>query len=105
TILAQLLLPPEVQADGPEHTLAALTDPGQRAALLDGVKLTEGYLRNVYLGTVPSDMAGLAGLSVAEAAARDARPAGGWVVDLLVAADLNVGGCLGRVRLTHAPPR
>src|SRR5262249_59297566 len=98
TILAQLLLPPEVQADGPERTLAALTDPGQRAALLDGVKLTEGYLRNVYLGTVPSDMAGLAGLSVAEAAARDARPAGGLVLAVLVAAGLHVGGHLG-------PPR
>jgi N-acyl-D-amino-acid deacylase len=102
TILAQLLLPPEVQADGPEHTLAALTDPGRRAALLDGVKLTEGYLRNVYLGTVPSNMAGLAGLPVAEAAARDARPAGEWVLDLLVAADLNVGGHLDRLGLTDA---
>jgi N-acyl-D-amino-acid deacylase len=102
TILAQLLLPPEVQAEGPEHTLAALTDPGQRAALLDGEKLTEGYLRNVYLGTVPSHMAGLAGLSAAEAAARDARPAGEWVLDLLVAADLNVGGHLDRLGLTDA---
>ena len=36
TILAMLLLPPEVQARGPEHTLAALADPGQRAALLAG---------------------------------------------------------------------
>jgi N-acyl-D-amino-acid deacylase len=102
TILAQLLLPPEVQAEGPEHTLAALTDPGQRAALLDGEKLTEDYLRNVYLGTVPGDRAGAAGLSVAEAAARDGRPAGDWVLDLLVAADLNVGGHLDRLGLTDA---
>jgi N-acyl-D-amino-acid deacylase len=102
TILAQLLLPPEVQAGGPDQTLTALTDPAQRAALLDGEKLTAGYLRNVYLGTVPGGMASLAGLSVAEAAAREGRPAGEWVLDLLVAADLNVGGHLDRLALTDA---
>ena len=105
TILAQLLLPPEVQAGGPDRTLAALTDPGQRASLLAGEKLTEAYLRNVYLGTVPADLggaAGLAGLSVAGAAARDARPAGEWVLDLLVAAGLGVGGHLDRPGLTGA---
>src|SRR5262249_47419508 len=104
TILAPLLLPPEVQAGGPERTLAALTDPGHRAALLDGEKLTESYLRNVYLGTVPGDLAGLAGLSVAGAAARDRRPPGEWALDLLVAADLNVGGHLDRLRSTGAHP-
>jgi N-acyl-D-amino-acid deacylase len=55
TILAQLLLPPDVQAGGPDRTLAVLTDPGQRAALLKSEKLTDTYLRNVYLGTVPRD--------------------------------------------------
>jgi N-acyl-D-amino-acid deacylase len=102
TILAQLLLPPEAQAEGPDHTLAVLTDPGQRAALLHGEKLTDRYLRNVYLGTVPGEAAGFAGLAVAEAAARDGRPPGEWVLDLLVAADLNVGGHLDRVGLTEA---
>jgi N-acyl-D-amino-acid deacylase len=102
TILAQLLLPPQVQAGGPDRTLAALTDPGRRASLLAGAKLTEAYLRNVYLGTVPADLAGLAGLSVAGAAARDARPAGEWVLDLLVAAGLRVGGHLDRPGLTGA---
>src|SRR5262249_47219795 len=91
-VIGEDLRSPEAQAEGPERTLAALTDPGQRAALLDGGKLTESYLRNVYLGTVPGDLAGLAGLSVAEAAARDRRPPGEWALDLLVAADLNVGG-------------
>jgi N-acyl-D-amino-acid deacylase len=100
TILAQLLLPPEVQAGGPDRTLAALTEPGQRAALLAGEKLTESYLRNVYLGSVPDALAGAAGLSVAEAAARQARPPGEWVLDLLVAADLGVGGHLDRLGLT-----
>jgi N-acyl-D-amino-acid deacylase len=102
TILAQLLLPPEVQAGGPDRTLAALSDPGQRASLLAGEKLTEAYLRNIYLGTVPEGIAGYAGLSVAGAAARDGRPAGEWVLDLLVAADLGVGGHLDRLGLTHA---
>jgi N-acyl-D-amino-acid deacylase len=99
TILAQLLLPPEVQAGGPDRTLAALTEPGQRAALLDGEKLTESYLRNVYLGAVPGDRAWAAGLSVAEAAVRQARPPGEWVLDLLAAADLGVGGHLDRLGL------
>lgn len=102
TILAQLLLPAGVQADGPDQTLTALTDPAQRAALLAGEKLTAGYLRNVYLGAVPGDMASLAGLSVTEAAAREGRPAGEWVLDLLVAADLHVGGHLDRLALTDA---
>jgi N-acyl-D-amino-acid deacylase len=102
TILAQLLLPPEVQAGGPDRTLAALTDPGRRAAILGGAKLTPAYLRGVYLGTVPGEAAGLAGLSVAEAAGRAGRPPGEWVLDLLAAADLNVGGHLDRPGLTDA---
>jgi N-acyl-D-amino-acid deacylase len=89
-----------VQAEGPDRTLAALTDPGQRALLLAGEKLTGAYLRNVYLGTVPGDRAAAAGLSVAEAAERESRPPGEWVLDLLVAADLNVGGHLDRPGLT-----
>jgi N-acyl-D-amino-acid deacylase len=100
TILAMLLLPPEVQARGPDGTLAALTDPGQRAGLLAGEKLTDAYLRNVYLSSLPSGMAGLAGLSVAEAAARSGRPAGEWVLDLLAGSGLNVGGHLDRPTLT-----
>jgi N-acyl-D-amino-acid deacylase len=96
TILAMLLLPPEVQASGPDGTLAALTDPAQRAELLAGEKLTDAYLRNVYLGCLPPGAAGLAGLSVAEAAARSSRPAGGWVLDLLAEASLGVGGHLDR---------
>src|SRR5262249_1831455 len=36
TILASLLLPPDLQARGPERTLAALADPRERAALLAG---------------------------------------------------------------------
>jgi N-acyl-D-amino-acid deacylase len=100
TILAMLLLPPEVQAGGPDGTLAALADPEQRAELLAGEKLTEAYLRNVYLGCLPAGAAHLAGLSVADAAARSSRPAGEWVLDLLADARLGVGGHLDRPTLT-----
>ena len=57
----------------PTAHLAALADPAQRAVLLAGEKLTEDYLRNVYLGCLPPAAARVAGLSVAEAAARSAR--------------------------------
>jgi N-acyl-D-amino-acid deacylase len=117
TILPVLLLPPDVQTGGPAQTLAALTDPARRAALLTGEKLTADYLRDIYLGCLPAGPDGhaesggdagpdghvgldrYAGLSVAEAAARDGRPPGEWVLDLLVRADLNVGAHLDRPTL------
>ena len=101
TILAMLLLPPEVQANGPDGTLTALADPQQRAALLAGEKLTDAYLSNVYLGCLPADAAAFADLSVAEAAARSARPAGEWVLSLLSDGRLGVGGHLDRPALTE----
>ena len=100
TILAALLLPPGLQARGPDHTLAALADPRERAALLAGDKFTDQYLRNVYLGCLPASAAELAGQPVTAAAARSARPAGEWVIDLLIEAGLNVGGHLDRPTLT-----
>ena len=100
TILAMLLLPPEVQAGGPDGTLAALTDPGRRAELLAGEKLGDAYLRNVYLGCLPAESAEFAELPVTEAAARSARPAGEWVLDLLADANLAVGGHLDRPGLS-----
>ena len=100
TILASLLLPPDLQARGPRHTLAALADPRQRAALLTQEKLTAPFLRNVYLGCLPASAAEFAGRSVTEAAARSSRPAGEWVIDLLIGAGLGVGGHLDRPTLT-----
>jgi N-acyl-D-amino-acid deacylase len=100
TILAMLLLPPDVQADGPDGTLAALADPRRRAGLLAGERLTDAYLRNVYLGCLPPAAARFAGLSVAEAAARSSRPAGEWVLGLLSDARLGVGGHLDRPAVT-----
>jgi N-acyl-D-amino-acid deacylase len=100
TILAMLLLPAGLQAHGVDHTLAALADPRERAALLSQEKLTEGYLQNVYLGCLPAGAAELAGQSVTQAAAASSRPAGEWVLDLLLATGLAVGGHLDRPGLT-----
>jgi N-acyl-D-amino-acid deacylase len=101
TILASLLLPPEVQAGGPGQTLAALTDPRQRARLLAGEKFTDGYLRHLSLGSLPGDLAEFAGASLTEAAARTGQPAGEWVLDLLVRARLGVGAHLFRPQLSE----
>jgi N-acyl-D-amino-acid deacylase len=95
-----LLLPPEIQARGPQHTLAALADPGQRAALLAQEKFTDDFLQHVYLGALPAEAARFAGQSVTEAARRDSRPPGEWVLDLLVSSALNVGGHLYRPAVT-----
>ena len=100
TILAMLLLPAQWQARGPEFTLAALSDPAQRAALLATEKLADEFLRNVSLGSLPADAAEFAGLTVTEAARRGSRPAGEWVLDLLVSTRLGVGGHLDRPACT-----
>jgi N-acyl-D-amino-acid deacylase len=121
TILAMLLLPSDLQALGPGHTLAALTDPRQRAGLLAGEKFTAEFLRHVYLGCLPGSHAGLAGQSVTAAAAaapvagiastgaasaavpasaQHARTPGEWVLDLLVSTRLNAGAHLDRPGLT-----
>jgi N-acyl-D-amino-acid deacylase len=100
TILASLLLPPDLQAGGPERTLAALADPRQRVALLAQEKFTDQFLHNVYLGCLPDGAAESAGRRITEAAARSSRAAGEWVIDLLIDAGLNVGGHLDRPTLT-----
>ena len=124
TILAMLLLPPGLQARGPDQTLAALADPGQRAVLLADEKFSDEYLAGLTLGCLPAGLAGLAGQTITQAAARTSKPAGerasgraasravsgassregdragGWVLDLLARADLGVGAHLDR----PAPP-
>jgi len=104
TILAMLLLPPDLQARGPDQTLAALADPGQRATLLADERFTDAYLAGLTLGCLPAGLADLAGQTITQAAARSSEPtdgsAGGWVLDLLTAADLGVGAHLDR----PAPP-
>jgi len=103
TILAMLLLPFDLQANGPGHTLAALTDPRQRSALLAGEKYTGEYLDGLTLGCLPADtaeFAEFAGQTITQAATRSGRPAGEWVLDLLIRADLKVGAHLDRPALT-----
>jgi N-acyl-D-amino-acid deacylase len=102
TLLAMLLLPPDLQAGGPDRTVAALTDPGQRARLLAGERFTPGYLAQVYLGTLPAADAGLAGLDIAAAARRSGQPPGEWTLDLLARSGLQVGAHLDRHALTDA---
>jgi N-acyl-D-amino-acid deacylase len=100
TILAVLLLPAELQSQGPEHTLAALTDPRQRAELLAGEKFTDEFLQNLYLGCLPADAAQFAGQSVTRAAEGSSLSAGERVLDLLVSTGLKVGAHLDRRALT-----
>ncbi len=99
TILAMLLLPAELQAQGPARTLAALTGRRERAELLAGEKFTEEFLRALHLGSLPAELAGFAGLPVTEAARRTGQPAGEWVLDLLVRSRLAVGAHLDRPAL------
>ncbi len=100
TILAVLLLPPQLQAGGPAGTLAALTSPRERAALLAGEKFSDHYLASLYLGCLPGDAARFAGMSITEAARQDGQPAGEWAIDLLVSTGLGVGAHLDRPALT-----
>jgi N-acyl-D-amino-acid deacylase len=100
TILAMLLLPPELQAGGPDQTVAALADPAQRARLLAGDRFTPGYLAHVYLAALPAADAPLAGLPITDAAAQAGQPPGEWTLDLLARTGLQVGANLDREALT-----
>jgi N-acyl-D-amino-acid deacylase len=100
TILAMLLLPPELQAGGPDQTVAALADPGQRARLLAGDRFTPGNLAHVYLAALPAADAALAGLPITDAAAQAGQPPGEWTLDLLARTGLQVGANLDRPALT-----
>jgi N-acyl-D-amino-acid deacylase len=96
TILAMLLLPAAVQDSGPAGTLARLRDTAVRRELLREPTFTDQFLGRVMLGNVPPGKADSAGLSIVEAAARDGVPPGDWVLDLMVAGELRVGGHLDR---------
>lgn len=101
TILAALLLPTELQARGPEQTIAELKAPDQRAKLLGAANFTDESLRNLHLGSLPASFAQLAGLSIAEAASGGSKSAGEWVLDLLVDTGLDVGAHLDRPALAE----
>ncbi|HWG14713.1 MAG TPA: amidohydrolase family protein [Streptosporangiaceae bacterium] len=102
TLLTMLLLPPEIQAGGPDQTVAALADPAQRARLLAGERFSAGYLAQVQLGTLPAGDAAAAGLTITEAAARAGQPPGEWTLDLLARSGLQVGAHLDRLALAEA---
>ena len=95
-----LLLPPELQAGGPDQTVAALADPARRARLLAGEQFTPEYLAHVYLATLPAAEAPLAGLPITEAADQAGQPPGEWTLDLLARTGLQVGANLDRPALT-----
>lgn len=101
TVLAALLLPAELQAGGPEQTLAKLQDPDQRASLEASVSFTDEALGDLYLGSLPDGFAHLAGLSIAQAAAGSSKSAAEWVIDLLIDTGLNIGGHLDRPALAE----
>ncbi len=101
TVLAVLLLPAELQAQGPEQTIAALKVPDQRAKLLGSESFTDGSLRNLYLGSLPDDFGRYAGMSIAEAASESPKSAGEWVLDLLIDTGLDVGAHLDRPALAE----
>jgi N-acyl-D-amino-acid deacylase len=100
TILAMLLLPSDLQALGPDQTLSAITNPRQRSAILADEKFTGDYLARLTLGCLPGEAARFAGQTITEAASRDGRPPGEWVLDLLASADLDVGAHLDRPELS-----
>ena len=83
TILAALLLPAELQAGGPEQTMAALADPAQRAALLAGEKFTEDYLQTSTWAACLTSRRVRREVSGSAAEGSGARP-GEWVLDLLL---------------------
>jgi N-acyl-D-amino-acid deacylase len=100
SILAMLVLPPELQRGGVGATLERLADPQIRAQLLHGERLSEAHLANVVLGALPQRLAVLAGRSIAAAAEDAGKPAGEWTLDLLIDSALQVGAHLDRPELT-----
>jgi N-acyl-D-amino-acid deacylase len=100
TILAALLLAGDVQSLGPMKTLSRLRDSRERSSLLASDRFTERALANLVLGYLPDEFSEFAGLSVTQAAARCAQPAGEWALDLLIRSDLQVGAHLNRPSLT-----
>src|SRR6266511_4128572 len=90
TILAASLLPKEVQAGGPEATIARLRDPAVRADLHKAPTLCTEVLDTFVLGHVPDAYADDVGLSITTAAARHGEPPGDWILSLLAEARLVV---------------
>ncbi len=100
TILAASLLPKEVQAGGPEATIARLRDPAVRADLHKAPTLCTEVLDTFVLGHVPDAYADDVGLSITTAAARHGEPPGDWILSLLAEARLVVSAHRDRPHFT-----
>jgi N-acyl-D-amino-acid deacylase len=100
TILAMMLLPSDMQTGGPQQTLRLLGDPSMRAALLADEKFSDQALSAIVLGSLPPHLSQYAGRTLTEAAGESSQPAGEWVLDLLISADLNIGAHLDRPSLS-----
>lgn len=105
TILAMLVLPPEVQNGGITETLRRLNDPEIRTVLLRTDRFSAEHLANVVLCSLPERFADLAGRTIAEAAADAGKLPGEWTLQLLVDTGLQVGAQLDRPELTEADLR
>ncbi|MGQ0779217.1 MAG: N-acyl-D-amino-acid deacylase family protein [Pseudonocardiales bacterium] len=105
TILAMLVLPPEIQNGGIPATIRRLNDPDTRSALLRTDPLSAEQLANVVLGSLPERFADHAGRTITQAAADAGKPPGGWTLELLVDTALQVGAHLDRPELTEADLR
>jgi N-acyl-D-amino-acid deacylase len=98
SILAMVVLPPELQRADPDETLRLLADPAVRSRLLtEWFPAVDDVLDRVTLAHVAAaDWAWCEGLSLAEAAERAGLPRGELVCTLLAASDLGVGCVFGQ---------
>lgn len=100
TILAMLVLPAELQRAGVAATVTALADPPTRSVLLRSEPFSDANLANITLGTLPDAYSHHAGKTISIAARDDGQPTGTWTLDLLIAANLQVGAHLDRPAFT-----
>ncbi|MFD1714610.1 amidohydrolase family protein [Amnibacterium flavum] len=92
TIVAMLLLPPELQAGGTDATLSRLAEPSVRALLRDEILPRSTRLDSIVLSFVGDPAYAWAeGHGLREAAEIAGRQIEDFVCDILIAADLAVG--------------
>jgi N-acyl-D-amino-acid deacylase len=88
SILGMIALPPEAMAGGVEVTLARLRDPAYRPQIREGIANPRGDLRQVRLGSVPSnEYRHLEGRTLGEAIEITGKPMADLIVELLIATE------------------
>src|SRR5262245_17277298 len=86
SILGMIALPPEAMAGGVDATLARLRDPAYRPVIREGIANPRGDLRQVRLGSVPSqEYRYLEGRTLGEAIEITGKPMADLIVELLLA--------------------